>query len=60
MPARGHPIDDPWPGAVITSNNSVLGEIKVEPRIKVADVTSAGYLFQKKKKKKRTNKAIKC
>ena len=49
MPARGHPIDDPWPGAVITNNNSVLGEIKVEPRIKVADVASTGCPFPKKR-----------
>ena len=49
MPARGHPIDDPWPGAVITNNNSVLGEIIVEPRIKVADVASAGCPFPKKR-----------
>lgn len=49
MPARHHPIDDPWPGAVMTSNNSGLGVITVEPRIKVADVASGGCPVPKKR-----------
>ena len=49
MPARHHPIDDSWPGAVMTSNNSGLGVITVEPRIKVAYVASAGCPFPKKR-----------